>query len=94
MFAEATGKQYGRREWGHTSEEIGNVLEAMGAQERENKLVENMASSIIRIRRPSLGRVSDAFDCAEHPGNSQLKRGYDRAEAKRQEDEVVREVKE
>ena len=86
MFAEVAGEKLGRdKEWGHTSEEVNAVLEAMDTKARERKLLENMASTIIRIHRPNLGRMSDAFDRAERSGNGKSDRGYNRAEARREE---------
>lgn len=78
IMAEEMGRQYGRREWGHTSEEVEAVIASMKtARERRDK-IKTLAARIMPINRrhhreeqrpKGLSSVAAAFETAGSNGD-------------------------
>lgn len=96
IVADEIGKRCGQRQWGVPFSEVDNILKARTAGTERRQRIGKMVTNIAPIRRPGLGRVSDAFKLAWHSdrGNGKPKRGYDRAKTRHEEKVVSGEAEE
>lgn len=98
IIADEIGKRYGQRQWGVPFAEVENILKVRSAAADRRTRIGKMVTNIAPIRRPGLGRMSDAFERAEEEtsrgGNGKSKHGYSRAEARREATTAVGEAEE